>query len=57
MKIKLFLTILLTFASVSIYAQESKEIVAKMIDGLRVDNYKFITIPGINGDIIIFFEK
>ena len=55
MKIKLFLTILLTFASVSIYAQESKEIVAKMIDGLRVDNSKSITIPGRNGAIRIYF--
>lgn len=57
MKIKLFLTILLTFASVSIYAQESKEIVAKMIDGLRVDNSKSITIPGRKGAIRIYFES
>ena len=57
MKIRLFLTILLTFAAMNIYAQESTEIVAKMIGGLRADNSKSITIPGKKGAIRIYFES
>lgn len=57
MKIRLFLTILLTFAAMNIYAQESAEIVAKMMGGLRADNSKSITIPGKKGAIRIYFES
>lgn len=58
MKMKLFFIILFTAVSVFAYADEKlNKIIKVMVDNIKIDNSKSVTIPGLKGALRIYIES